>query len=575
MTVSLPKSPSTSDCSPKPIGNTDGLKRYWQPDLLSGFLVFLIALPLCLAISLASGFPAIAGVMTAIVGGVIGSLVSNSELTIKGPAAGLIVIVLGCVSDLGYTGGVNPTADFAAYRGALAVGVAAAMLQIVFSFLRAGILSEFFPTAAIHGLLASIGIIIISKQIPVAVGLKASGEPLELLRRIPQTLDNMNPYIAVIGAISLLILFLKPLIQQRWIKLIPGQLIVILLAVPMGIYFDLSHEHTYSLNHHTFTIGEQHLVNVPFNLLGAFTFPDFAALNNPIAWKWVMMFALIGTLESLLSAKAVESLDPWKRRTNADRDLLSVGMGNLISAFIGGLPMISEIVRSRANIDNGAKTRFANLYHGLCLLLAVALLPAIIHRIPLAALAAMLIYTGFRLAHPREFLHIWRVGPEQFVVFVTTIIAVLASDLLIGIGVGMALEIAIQLLNGVPINSLFRSRYQLQTVPDSAPQIHISDAVVFSNWLTLRRQIVELGKDNSHQVILNFSGARFVDHTVMAQLERLREELSQANCDLTILGLDQLDAVSNHPLSARRMPTAESISKRLLKDVSPRSMIDE
>lgn len=575
MTVSLSKSPSTSDSSPKPIGNTDGLKRYWQPDLLSGFLVFLIALPLCLAISLASGFPAIAGVMTAIVGGAVGSLVSNSELTIKGPAAGLIVIVLGCVSELGYTGGVNPTADFAAYRGALAVGVAAAMLQIVFSFLRAGILSEFFPTAAIHGLLASIGIIIISKQIPVAVGLKASGEPLELLRRIPQTLDNMNPYIAVIGAISLLILFLKPLIQQRWIKLIPGQLIVILLAVPMGIYFDLSHEHTYSLNHHTFTIGEQHLVNVPFNLLGAFTFPDFAALNNPIAWKWVMMFALIGTLESLLSAKAVESLDPWKRRTNADRDLLSVGMGNLISAFIGGLPMISEIVRSRANIDNGAKTRFANLYHGLCLLLAVALLPAIIHRIPLAALAAMLIYTGFRLAHPREFLHIWRVGPEQFVVFVTTIIAVLASDLLIGIGVGMALEIAIQLLNGVPINSLFRSRYQLQTVPDSAPQIHISDAVVFSNWLTLRRQIVELGKDNSHQVILNFSGARFVDHTVMAQLERLREELSQANCDLTILGLDQLDAVSNHPLSARRMPTAESISKRLLKDVSPRSMIDE
>ncbi len=573
MTASHPAPALESGDSPMPIGNLEGLKRYWRPDFLSGFLVFLIALPLCLAISLASGFPAIAGVMTAIVGGIVGSLISNSELTIKGPAAGLIVIVLGCVTDLGFTAGANPAADFAAYRGVLAVGVAAAMLQIVFSFLRAGVLSEFFPTAAIHGLLASIGIIIISKQIPVAVGLKASGEPLQLLRRIPETLDNMNPYIAVIGAASLLILFLKPLIKHRWVKLIPGQLIVILLAVPLGIYFDLSHEHTYSLNSHTFTIGEQHLVNVPFNLLGAVTFPDFAALNNPIAWKWVLMFALIGTLESLLSAKAVESLDPWKRRMDADRDLLAIGMGNLIAAFIGGLPMISEIVRSRANIDNGAKTRFANLYHGLCLLVAVALLPAIIHKIPLAALAAMLIYTGFRLAHPREFLHIWRVGPEQFVVFVTTIVAVLATDLLVGIGIGVALEIAIQVLNGVPMRSLFRPRFELQTAADGATQIHISDAAVFSNWLALRKQIVELG--SSTQVILDFSGARFVDHTVMAQLERLREELLQAKCELTISGLDQLDAVSSHPLAARRLHSAESISKRLLKDVSPRSMIDE
>ena len=284
---------------PIPIGTLSQAPRYLKQDMLSGFLVFLIALPLCLAISLASGYPAIAGVFTAIIGGIVGAFLSNSELTIKGPAAGLIVIAIGCVTEFGFTGGKDPAADLAAYRMALAVGVAAACIQIGFALLRSGVLGEFFPSSAVHGMLAAIGVIIMAKQIPVAVGLKASGEPLELIGRIPETLANMNPEIALIGFISLLILFGKPLIPGRFAKMVPAQLIVVLVAIPLGIAFDLSHEHAYSFNQHTFKVGEQHLVNVPFSMFSAITTPDFSGLRQAFAWKWVAMYALIGSLESL------------------------------------------------------------------------------------------------------------------------------------------------------------------------------------------------------------------------------------------------------------------------------------
>ncbi|MCA9270917.1 MAG: SulP family inorganic anion transporter, partial [Planctomycetales bacterium] len=276
-----------------PVGSLGGLFKYWSYDLLSGFLVFLIALPLCLAISLASGYPAIAGVFTAIIGGIVATFISNSELTIKGPAAGLIVIAVCCVQDFGFTGGKDPTADMAAYRMALAVGAAAATLQIGFALIRAGVLGEFFPSAAVHGMLAAIGVIIIAKQVPVAVGLKGAGEPLELLREIPHFLYNMNPAIALIGGISLLILFGKPLIKNKFVAALPAPLIVVLLAIPLGMYFDLTNDHTYTFRGNEFSVGAQHLVAVstkPFSMFSAITTPDFSALAQPVAWKWVMMF---------------------------------------------------------------------------------------------------------------------------------------------------------------------------------------------------------------------------------------------------------------------------------------------
>lgn len=402
----------------KPSGNADGFRRYFKKDIVSGLLVFLIALPLCLGISLASGYPPIAGIFTAIIGSVLCTFLSNSELTIKGPAAGLIVIAIGCVEDFGGNGMVGgwDAADFTAYKAALAVGVAAAVLQILFGIFRAGIVGEFFPSSAVHGMLAAIGVIIIAKQIPVALGVTgAGGEPLEMLSNIPSYISQANPAIAWIGFVSLAIMFLWPLAAKRFplFKRVPSPLVVLLVAVPLSMGFDLLHKHNYTLANHEYQLGEQYLVAMPDRVFGMFddiTFPDFTVLSQFKAWKWAMMFFIIGTLESLLSAKAIDLLDPWKRKTNMDRDVLAVGVANLAAASVGGLPMISEIVRSKANIDNGARTRFADLWHGVFLLTCVALIPTILHRIPLAALAAMLVYTGFRLAHPSEFLSVWRIG---------------------------------------------------------------------------------------------------------------------------------------------------------------------
>jgi len=483
----------------KPQGNAAGFVKYLKQDLLSGFLVFLIALPLCLGISLACGYPPIAGIFTAIIGAVLTTFISNSELTIKGPAAGLIVIAIGCIEDFGGDGmaGGWTDADLTAYKAALAVGVVAAIAQILFGIFRAGILGEFFPIAAVHGMLAAIGVIIIIKQFPVSLGVSASGEPLEMLKEFPHYVAEANPAIACIGMVSLLIMFIWPVVRNKasLLKTVPAPLVVLLVAVPMGMGFDLLHEHSYILQGHQYQIGEQYLVKMPDRVFGMFddiTFPEFSALAQPKAWKWVFMFFVIGSLESLLSAKAVDLLDPWKRKTNLDRDIVAVGAGNLCAALVGGLPMISEIVRSKANIDNGARTRFADLWHGFFLLLCVALIPTILHRIPLAALAAMLVYTGYRLAHPTEFLHVYRIGREQLAIFVTTLVAVLATDLLIGIGIGIALKMVIHVVNGVPVRSLFKPYLEVQEVDSNTSRIIARESAVFSNWIPFRRQIEQI-----------------------------------------------------------------------------------
>lgn len=541
-----------------------GLTGFFQDlrqNLLSGFLVFLIALPLCLGISLACGYPAIAGVFTAIIGSILTTFISNSELTIKGPAAGLIVIALGCVTAFGFTGGKDPAADFQAYRMALAVGVAAGVIQILFGLLRSGILGEFFPTSAVHGMLAAIGVIIIAKQFPVALGVPNKGEPLELLLKIPEEIWHLNPEIAVIGIVSLLILFGLPLIKNKYVKMIPAPMIVVLVAVPMGMMFDLSHEHTYSMLGHDYKIGEQYLVTVPNNMFNALTLPDFSALLQPIewkplklpiAWKWVMMFALIGSLESLLSAKAVDLLDPWKRKTNLNRDLLAVGLANTVAAFVGGLPMISEIVRSRANIDNGARTRYADMFHGIFLLSFVALLPWAIHRIPLAALGAMLVYTGFRLASPREFMKTYKVGREQLVVFVSTIFGVLATDLLWGIGIGIAVKFTIHFINGVPFRSLFWPNIELELRDENTTVLKVRRSAVFTNWIPFKRQIENAGLLAKHNLIVDLSEVDLVDHTVMEKLHELERDFELNGLTLQVVGLDEHFSFSDHPHAARR-----------------------
>ncbi len=552
--------PSSGDV---PRGNAAGFTKYLKQDLTSGLLVFLIALPLCLGISIASGYPPIAGIFTAIIGSILTTFISNSELTIKGPAAGLIVIVFGCISDFGGPG--NPDA----YKAALAVGVAAAVLQVLFGLFRAGILGEFFPTAAVHGMLAAIGVIILVKQIPFALGVinpetgrAPSGPPLEMVRDIPHYVLEANPAIAAIGIVSLLIMFLWPHLKAKAgpLKVIPAPMIVLLVSVPMGMTFDLLHQHSYELANHKYQLGEQYLVKMPDRVFGMFdevTFPDFGALTRPVAWKWVLMFFIIGSLESLLSAKAVDLLDPWKRKTSMDRDVIAVGTANLCASLVGGLPMISEIVRSRANIDNGARTRFADMWHGIFLLLCVALIPTVLHRIPLAALAAMLVYTGYRLAHPNEFLHVYRIGKEQLAIFMTTLVVVLVEDLLIGVAAGIILKMIIHMSNGVPLKSLFKPYLEVEEVNADTSMIIAKQSAVFSNWIPFRRQIEQIGLVQRRNLIIDVSDTQLVDHSVMEKLEEMGRDFEQEGLKFEVRGLDSLQPLSENVLATRKRGMAQ------------------
>jgi MFS superfamily sulfate permease-like transporter len=399
-------------------------------------------------------------------------------------------------------------------------------------------------------MLAAIGVIIIAKQVPVAVGVDNRGEPLELLASIPEKIMHLNPEIAVIGGISLLILFGLPLLKNRTLRKVPAPMLVVLVAVPLGLYFDLAHEHTYTFGGHDYQVGDNFLVPVPDNLFAALTFPDFSGLATATGWKWVIMFALIGSLESVLSAKAVDTLDPLRRKTNPDRDLLAVGSCNVLAALVGGLPMISEIVRSKANIDNGARTSKANVFHGLFLLLFVASVPALIHRIPLAALGAMLVYTGFRLASPREFVNAYKEGREQLIVFVTTLVAVLATDLLIGVAIGVVLNILIQIYNVVPLWALFRPEIDVTSPDGESYHMRVKYVAVFSNWIAIVRSMSRLSPDRD--LTIDLSGTVLVDHTVMEKLHELEREFAQRGRKLVVIGLEEHEPQSSHPRAARR-----------------------
>lgn len=584
--------PAPVNATPAPVAGPN-----YGKDAFAGFLVFLIALPLCLAISIASGCPPMAGVLTAGIGAILCAFVSNSELTIKGPAAGMIAIVLGAVTSFRDLG----VGDERAYQMMLAVGVAAGVIQILFGLFKAGSLGEFFPTSAVHGLLASIGVIIISKQIHVALGVMGlKGNPFPLLAQVPHSVMNLNPRFAIIGAISLVILFGKPFIKVAWVKMVPGQLIVLVMALVLGNYWGLCkpapqldekgqtvfihHKgdvvkdaagkevkdkagvvthykddepvYQYSMGGKSYPQGPKYLVSVPKDIRKAFSAPEMSALYDPHSWKsawfWVGMFALIGSLESLLSAKAVDLIDPLKRKTNLNRDLLAVGIANTAVAAVGGLPMISEIVRSKANIDNGARSRVAGVVHGVCLLVFVALLPGLINQIPLAALAAMLVFTGFRLASPMEFIHIAHIGKEQLLVFVTTIVAVLMTDLLIGIAIGVVMEMCVHVYLGASIGSLFGSSADVEHQPNGISVITVRNAAMFSNWIPLRKKIVQYGYEMKNKVVVDLSQSSLVDHTVMDKLAALKNDFTAEGLELEIRGLDDHQPVSGHPLATRR-----------------------
>ena len=531
---------ANSNSSSVPAGSKPTLGK----DFVSGFLVFLIALPLCLGIAMASGFPPVAGIMTAVVGGLVVSFLGSSRLTIKGPAAGMIVIVVGAVTELGAG---DPMVG---YKQALAVGVVAAVLQMVLALARTASAGAAMPTSVVHGMLAAIGVIIFAKQSHVALGVKPEAkEPLALLAELPHSIANANLEIAAIGVVSLLVLFLMPPLMKKIGKFqkLPPQLIVLVFAVALGLYFGLDSSHYYTAFQHDYHIGPEYLVSLPGSLLDAVAFPDFSNILSPVSIKYVMMFTLVGSIESTLSVLAVDALDPAKKPSDLNRDLLAVGAGNLVSSLIGGLPMISEIVRSKANIDAGATSKFSNFFHGLFLLLFVALLPMVLHQIPLAALAAMLVFVGTRLASPSEFKHMAHLGRDQLGVFLVTMVMTLATDLLIGVAAGLVVTLVLNVARGASPRALVKADVQIDRTEDTLV-LTIRGAAGFRALTVVRDNAAELA-DTVLTVRVDLGEATMVSHTFLERLDGIADEWP--NAKLELVGLERLRSASKHPHASR------------------------
>jgi MFS superfamily sulfate permease-like transporter len=476
------------------------------------------------------------GLITAIVGGLLAGPIAGSKLTIKGPAAGLIVIIAGAVGEFG--GGEQ------GWLLALGAIVAAGLIQILFGVFKMGKLADFFPLSAVHGMLAAIGMIIILKQIPVLLDVDpalAKGKgPFELLLSLPLFLSNIDWRATAIGLLSLAVMLYWQKVPGAFLKKVPASLVVLFLAIPAELLMDFQHtEPPYALVHVGNLIDS---VSMHFDFSGFHSYPM-------VFVKYVVMIALVGSLESLLTVKAIDMMDPYKRRSDTNRDLVAVGFGNLVSGLLGGLPMISEVARSSGNVSNGAKTRWANFYHGFFILLFVIVAVPLIELIPNTALAAMLISVGIKLAHPREFSHIFSIGKEQLAIFLITIFFTLYEDLLVGIAAGILLKIIIHLYNGAPLGSLFKADVMVSSNGD-AFLVEIDKSAVFSNFLGLKAKLeaIPAGMD----VTLDFSRTRLVDHSVMENVHNFEHDYVSKGGSFRITGLDNHKKLSNHEQAARK-----------------------
>lgn len=415
---------------------SSSLFKTLRADFPASIVVFLVALPLCLGVALASGAPLFSGVIAGIVGGIVVGALSKSSLSVSGPAAGLTVIVFSAIERL------------PSFEAFLLAVMLAGILQVALAATRSGIAAEFVPSSVITGMLAAIGLILILKQVPHALGYDGDFEgSFEFVAAdggntfsaiVTAVREHLSPGAILIAVASLAFLFWwdKARPTTGPLRFLPGPLVVVLIGVGGNALFGLVRPH--------WQLGATQLVQVPVaQSLGEFTSffatPDFSQIGNTAVWTIALTLAIVASLESLLSVKAVDELDPQRRTTPKNRELMAQGAGNFISGLIGGLPVTSVIVRSSANVDSGAQSKLSTILHGAWLLLSVALIPVLLNLIPLAALAAVLIATGYKLAKPKLFTERYKQGWSQFVPFVATILAILFTDLLIGILIGLAI----------------------------------------------------------------------------------------------------------------------------------------
>ena len=505
-----------------------GLIQNWKSDVVSGFIIFLIALPLCLGIAIASGAPPIAGIITGFIAGMVVSLLSGSHVTINGPAAGMIVIVLGAITELGAG---DMTRGF---RLALAVGVVAGAIQIVLGLVRAGKMTAFFPLSVVHGMLAGIGLIIMSGQIHIALGLanpRAHG--FHVLTVIPPSFANLVPIPALIGLSSVLIMIFWPMIKIGVAKVIPAPLVAVIVGTIIAV-----------------STGAGPLVKLPDSFLAGFSSPDFSQIMSILSLKWIFLYVFVASLESLLTAEAVDKLDPWKRRSDMNRELMGKGAGNLLCSLIGGLPMIAEVVRSKANILQGARTRWSNFLHGFFLLAFVLMLPGVLQMIPLASLAGVLLVIGFKLAHPADFLHALHIGKVAFALMLITAFTVLFTDLLLGVGLGIILGLIVAVVRGTSLGNLFKPDMEVAEQGDTIT-IRFRRTLGFHNFVGIRGKLDGLPKGRN--VVLDFSEVRLADPTAMERIYDFEVEYKDAGGQVQRLGTEHLRGETEHAFAERTL----------------------
>lgn len=481
-------------------------------DIKAGLVVFLIALPLSLGISLASGAPSSAGLIAAILGGLIGAYLGGSYVTINGPAAGLIAVVLNAIHILG------PNDAMLGFRRMLACVVIVGILQIISGLFKAGRLAALFPFSVIHGMLSAIGLIIVIKQAHVFLGKKPLGTILESLQTLPVSILHLVPESALIGLVGILILLAYPHIKSRFTKVIPAPLIVVIVGVIMA-----------NLLHPTA------LVNIPTHPLDLIIFPSFDVIASASSLKVIISIFFVASLESILSASAVDKLDPLERESDFNRELWSKGLINLSCGLIGGLPIIAEIVRSSANIAQGAKTPLANFSHGLFMLLFILIFPDTLNHIPLAALAAILIIVGYRLTNPAQFKEMWHLGTNSFLAFITTIAVTLAEDLLVGVMAGIVVEVVFSMIRGAKIKSILSPTFKLHANGDEAI-LSFEDSLTFFSILKQKEIITQTSR--FRHIRFDLTKVSFLDATSISLFAKESAKL-QKNGALVYISVPQ------------------------------------
>lgn len=500
-----------------------------KTDSLSGLVVFLVALPLCLGIAVASGAPPFAGIISGIIGGIIIGSLSGSHVSVSGPAAGLIAIVLAAITDLGFESFL------------LAVFIAGA-LQLILGFVRAGSISSYFPTSVIEGMLAAIGIIIIKKELPHAIGYdkahegdffafekgSESGFFTEIINSINYA--HLGAIIVTVVSLAILIAFNKVSFLKK-LKVIPGALVAVVVGIIINELFMASSS--------KLAISQDHLVTLPSassfgEFIGQFNTPAFSAFANSGVWITGVTIAIVASIESLLCLEASGKMDPMKRYASSNRELKAQGVGNMLSGLIGGLPVTSVIVRTTANINAGAKSRLSAITHGVFLLIAVIAIPGLLNKIPMACLAAILIMIGIKLASPAVFKHMGKAGKYQFIPFIVTVLAVVFTDLLKGVGIGLAVSIFFILKGNMKLAYFFKKEkhHEGETI-----YIDLAQEVSFLNKAAIKQTLAHL--PNNSKVVLDAGNTVYIDYDVLQVLKDFTKSVKDRNIKVTLKNFKQ------------------------------------